>query len=150
MLRLLHRMVASHRAGNRDAQPNAVPFNAALKGCCYDGYDREAALQCVLETLDLLRRVPCVRPNRRTYPLALRAIALNCSARERRDSLLLKEFEHCAKDGFVSHECISVVQTASPHLLASKLPENVMDKDGNIDMNRLPHSWRRNAIKKQV
>ncbi|CAB9500088.1 Pentatricopeptide repeat-containing protein [Seminavis robusta] len=145
MSQLLRRMEASYQSGNRAAQPNAIPFNTVLIGCLKaSSDDRETALDCILGTLNHLRRAK-VRPNPKTYPLVFRGIALNCKGGERRDSLLLNEFEKCAKDGLVSAECLTILGQASPQLLGSRLPEEMADVVGGLDMNKIPVAWRKNT-----
>jgi hypothetical protein len=145
MTRLLQRMETRHRSGVGDAQPTAVHVNNVLIGCCCAKVDREAALLCALEALSFLRSLPGFRPNKSTYPLVLRAIALTAPFGERRDSLLFREFENCARDGFVCRDTLTELQKASRNFLKSKLPNELMTDGEEIDMSKIPLEWRENT-----
>ena len=150
MRQLLSRMETSYAAGNQDAAPNIVPFNTLLIGCCTPlGLERERALNCILEALSDLRRLPGVTPNHNTYPLIFRSIGLTAKPGESRDSLLFNEFEHCVKDGLVCSSVVDLIQQLAPKLFQARLPIIPVFSDSNsagvMPMGQIPREWKRNV-----
>ena len=117
---LLHEMAKTLSSGERQKGPidPIVPFNAVMIGCCCKSHDRERALQCVLEAMDLMGRTPEMTPNQSTYPLIFRAIKLNTIPGARRHSLVLRELENCSKHSRLCPESVAEVEDACPGLLA--------------------------------
>lgn len=136
---------------NKEALASIVSFNNVFIGCCHGSKaDRERALQCVLETLSHLRRLPDIKPNQNTYPNIVRSIGLATKPGGRRDSLLLGEFEQCAKDGLVCPDVVELMQQLSPNMLLERLSEGAIGSTNEmVQLEQMPKDWSKNVDPKR-
>ena len=153
MQQLLTRMEKASKGGTQDHNntkeglATIVSFNNVLIGCCHGSKaDRERALQCILETLSHLRRLSDIKPNQNTYPNIMNSIGLATKPGERRDSLLLGEFEQCANDGLVCPNVVESIQQFSPNILLARLSEGAaVNTNEIVQFDQLPKEWSRNV-----
>lgn len=94
-------------------------FNAALSVCYHNKAPelQSQALETALFSMERLRAMRNVEPDKLTYQSLFRVIAME-SKGSRRGELLETEFSSCIDDGLVTPDVLNIVQDAAPELLA--------------------------------
>jgi hypothetical protein len=141
-------------SGQIKAHPNTHCYTAVINSCAYtenDAVEKREALQIAVATYKELCASERAKPNGITFSTMITALRNLLPASEKRSAALETIFKKCIEEGEVAELVVRRLQSAtSPEQFTALVGENVISRDGKVNLEQIPHAWKRNAVGKEA